>query len=268
MARQERENFPVILNKLNDLNIPVTWATVGHLFLDSCERTNGKAHDDMPRPGYFKNEHWRFDTGDWYDIDPCGNYKTHPEFYAPDLIGMILDSNIKHEIGCHSFSHCDFSERNSSPELIEAELQECGRVMKRFGIKPVSFVFPGNQYGNSDLLKKYGYKIIRYRINKSVEIGFPNILTNGLTAIHDSCSAELSEDGWDHQYILWKLKQYIDKTIRRKAVSHFWFHPSINNDQIQNIFFPLLDELARLRDRGEVEIRTMRELVRIETERL
>ena len=38
MGRQERENFPVILNLLEKYNIPITWATVGHLFLKDCKR--------------------------------------------------------------------------------------------------------------------------------------------------------------------------------------------------------------------------------------
>ena len=33
---KERENFPILLDLFNKYDIPVTWATVGHLFLDSC----------------------------------------------------------------------------------------------------------------------------------------------------------------------------------------------------------------------------------------
>ena len=109
MARQERKNFPIILQKLTELDIPITWATVGHLFLESCKRDGGRANSDLLRPEFFENEFWNYERGDWYDIDPCGSYKTHPEYYAPDLVEMILNSKVPHEIGCHSFSHCDFS---------------------------------------------------------------------------------------------------------------------------------------------------------------
>src|SRR3974390_2761936 len=33
-----RRNVPKILRMLKETGIPITWATVGHLFLESCER--------------------------------------------------------------------------------------------------------------------------------------------------------------------------------------------------------------------------------------
>ena len=260
MGKQERENFPAILKIFNELEIPITWATIGHLFLDSCECKNGKAHHNLHRPAYFENEFWKFDRGDWYDIDPCGNFKTHPEFYAPDLIEMILNSSVEHEIGCHSFSHCDFNEKNSYPELIEDELNECKTAMSRFGIKPASFVFPGNQYGNFDLIKKHGFQTIRYKSNDMKEIGYPEILNNGVIAIHDSLAFDIAEQGWDYNYLAWKMKKYIDKTIERKAICHFWFHPSISKSGIEYLFIPVLKYINDRREKGEIEILTMKQL--------
>lgn len=261
MGRRERENFPVILNKLNELDIPITWATVGHLFLDSCSCWNGRAHDGLPRPKYFENEHWRYDKGDWYDLDPCSDYKKNPEFYAPDLIEMILKSETKHEIGCHSFSHCDFSEKNGYPELIEAELHECRKVFNKFGLKPESFIFPGNQSGNFGLLKKYGYKIVRYKSNKEKEVGFPEKLENGLYAVHDSTSFEPGEAGWKSEDLVWRAKKYIEKAVEKKAVCHFWFHPSIDHNNLYNIFIPVMDYINLLRCAGKVDVLTMKDLI-------
>jgi hypothetical protein len=261
MARRERENFPIILNKLNELDIPITWATVGHLLLDSCSCGNGRAHDCMPRPDYFENEHWKYDKGDWYDIDPCGDFKKNPEFYAPDLIELILNSKTKHEIGCHSFSHCDFSERNSYTELIEAELSECEKAFNKFGIKPESFVFPGNQSGNFELLKKYGYKIVRFKSNKDKELGFPEKLKNGLFAIHDSTSFEPGEKGWKYDDLVGRAKKYIEKAIEKKAVCHFWFHPSIDKNLMYEYFFVVLNLIADYRNKGLVDVKYMRDLV-------
>lgn len=260
LARQERENFDIILNTLNELDIPITWATVGHLFLDECKCKNGRAHPEMPRPSYFENEFWKFDKGDWYDIDPCGNYKSHPEFYAPDLIEKILNSKTRHEIGCHSFSHCSFDEKHSSPELIEAELEACQRAANKFGIKLKSFVFPGNFHGHFDLLNKYGYKIIRYKRNEFKEIGFPEKISENLYAIHDSLAFDISEEGWDYNYVLWKLKKYVEKAIEKKAIVHFWFHPSIKKEQIIDYFFPFLEYIQVEREIGKLDIKTMKEL--------
>src|SRR5215471_17613743 len=50
LGRSERQNVPYILSILNELNIPVTWATVGHLFLTSCARNGNHPHSEMARP--------------------------------------------------------------------------------------------------------------------------------------------------------------------------------------------------------------------------
>lgn len=260
MAKTERENIPIILKKLNELEIPITWATVGHLFLDSCECKNGKPHSDLVRPKYFENEYWKYSVGDWFDIDPCGNYRTHPEFYAPDLVEMILNSTVKHEIACHSFSHIDYSEKNSFPELIESDLRACEEAASRFGIKLESFVFPGNFHGNFDMLKKHGYKVIRYKTNALKEIGFPEKIENGLIAIHDSIAFDQSEEGWGNNYLIWKMKKYIDKAIEKKAICHFWFHPSIKKKSINEYFIPILCYISDKRNKGLLEIKTMNEI--------
>lgn len=260
IARRERQNFLPILTKLNQLELPITWATVGHLFLDHCTRVNGKAHHDMPRPGYFENDNWKFMTGDWYDHDPCGNYKTNPEFYAPDLIEKIVKAPIKHEIGCHSFSHCDFSESRSGQDVIHAELAACESAMRPFGLKPRSFVFPANYPGHMSLLKSFGYEVIRHKVNDLKEIGFPELLPNGLVAFHDSVAFDLDEEGWGHDYVLWKLKKYVDRAVEKKAFAHFWFHPSIDQEQMLGYLFPTLDYIANQRALGKIDIMTMVEV--------
>ena len=37
MAQQTRQNFPFFIKMFEDYNIPITWATVGHLFLEKCK---------------------------------------------------------------------------------------------------------------------------------------------------------------------------------------------------------------------------------------
>src|SRR5512139_278581 len=84
---KEREQVPLILSELEALNIPATWATVGHLFLDRCSRgAGGLAHHDLPRIRPFKNKEWKFASGDWYQFDPCSSVDRDPAWYAPDLI--------------------------------------------------------------------------------------------------------------------------------------------------------------------------------------
>src|SRR5207245_8162172 len=93
-----------------------------------------------------RNVLWR---GDWYMHDPCTNYRDDPLWYAPDLIGDILESPIHHEIGTHSFSHIGFSATCSDPILVRRELEESAVAMRRFGITPRSLRYPFNRLGHA-----------------------------------------------------------------------------------------------------------------------
>src|SRR5207249_1370130 len=44
-GKTERQNVPFILRLLEEYSVPITWATVGHLFLETCTRSHsGLAH--------------------------------------------------------------------------------------------------------------------------------------------------------------------------------------------------------------------------------
>ena len=152
MGMLTRENVPIILDYCDQYNIPITWATVGHLVLKSCKKENGKKHPNIPRIPYSNSKYWDYRSGDWFDDDPCRDYKTDPAWYAPDLIDDILARKVKHEIACHSFSHIDCSDENCPAEVFEAEIKECQKLSEEKGITLKSFVHPGHQIGNLDSL--------------------------------------------------------------------------------------------------------------------
>lgn len=259
---RERKNISFILEKLDELRIPVTWATVGHLFLSECKRNNGFAHPDMPRPNYFENELWKFKSGDWYDYDPCSNLTSAPAWYAPDLLERILDAKVKHEIGCHSFSHIGFNQEYCSKELASAEIEKCNEVMSGFGIKPVSMVFPGNEEGYFDSLAKQNYKCVRYFPYEWVEISHPIRIKEGLWAIPESSNI-VPDEQWNSRYILWRLKKYVEKAIKKKTLCHFWFHPSMSSKRVNNVLMPLFRYCTKKRKEGKLDILTMKDIVEL-----
>jgi len=253
-ARQARKNFPQILHLCEQYNIPVTWATVGHLFLDSCQKENGLAHPGIKRIAHFESPYWKFSEGDWFKDDPCSNIDENPEWYAPDLIDRIIKSPVKHEIGCHTFSHLDCRETVCSKEVFELELNECKKLARGKNIELKSFVYPGHTFGNQQYLKPLGFT--SYRNNMQNAIGYPYQDEHG-TWVHKSTTEFSLRTNWSINYHIYRYKKMVDRAIKNKAVLHFWFHPSFE-EEIPALILPVLFKYINQK-RADIFITTMGE---------
>jgi peptidoglycan/xylan/chitin deacetylase (PgdA/CDA1 family) len=232
-ARLERENLPKILALCEKYKIPITWATVGHLFLESCNRINGKAHPELHRLDHFENDFWRYNGNDWFENDPCTDFKTSPEWYCPDLIRLILDSPIKHEIGCHTFSHIDCRDGVCSPELLRAELKECKNLANRWNINLKSFVHPGYTIGNLKVLAEEGFT--NYRTNNRNVLGYPIKHSSVLWEFEQTAEFVYRKD-WSIDYHIYRYITIIKRAIKTNTVCALWFHPSFNPKVIERIW--------------------------------
>jgi len=231
-ARCERKNIPLMLQLCETYNIPITWATVGHLFLEACKKENGIAHPDIPRLSHFKNAFWKFEGEDWFENDPCSDYKNAPEWYCPDLIKRILDSKVKHEIGCHTFSHIDCSDTLCSPELIRVELKKCKEIAKAWNLNLKSFVHPGYTIGNLDVIAEEGFT--NYRTNDRNVLGYPKKHNNGIWEFEQTTEF-VYRKGWSLDYHIYRYIAIIKRAIKSNTVCAFWFHPSFDPVIIEKI---------------------------------
>ena len=250
MRSVSREYLPPLLDLFDQFSVPVTWATVGHLFLEKCDRTNGRAHSDLPRPPYFENEFWRYAQG------PPPDYHQGPAWYAPDLIRSILSAKVKHEVACHTFSHIDCSEIHCPPEVMDSELDQCQRLATSLGIKLRSFVFPTNLAGNFISLKKHG--IIAYRWHNGYELDVPRRDELGLWQIPGGVLREKPE-GWPADAWINALQKSVDKALETRTVLHLWFHPSCDPVNVEEVFPALLNYIAPRRN--DLWVTTMQGLV-------
>jgi peptidoglycan/xylan/chitin deacetylase (PgdA/CDA1 family) len=253
---KERKNVPVILNLFDHYNIPVTWATVGHLFLNECKKNDqGIAHPLMPKPAYFENRNWVFNKGDWYDQDPGTNVLSDPAWYAPDLIKQILLSGTGHEIGCHTFSHLDFTYINCPKELADSELDACVRLAELSGVRLISMVFPGGTFGNFESLKERG--LLCYRKPMKYHIDLPFIDDHGLVVIPSSLGLDKDPYGWSKEFHLRMIRDFLEKAAKHKLVCHFWFHPSMDSWYLKNVMPEIVMLVGKFRDAGMLRILTM-----------
>lgn len=242
---QTRKNVPIILDLCDTYNIPITWASVGHLFLESCQQINGVKHPDIPRLPYFENEFWKFDKGDWFDYDPCTDYDTDPAWYAPDLIRDILGRKTKHEIGCHTFSHIDCSDEINSREVFIAEINKCQDIASNWGLVLKSFVHPGHTIGNLSELKEKGFRSIR--TDYGDRLAPPTYRPEGVWEFHNTAILDLRKE-WSIEYQISRYRRIIDRAIKHGMVCVLWFHPSFPTRYVRDVLPKVLSYVDEKRN--------------------
>lgn len=252
LAKRERENIPKILSLCEKYNIPITWATVGHLFLNECKRINGRVHPEIPKVNKYKGKYWDFSGEDWFEYDPCIDYKEAPEWYAPDLISLILTSKVKHEIGCHTFSHIDCRDEVCPSDLFEAEINECKKLATKLGLELQSFVHPGHTIGNLEKLAELGFT--SFQTDPGNVLGYPVWHSNGLWELKRTYEFVWRE-GWSAEYHIYRYKKIIQRAIKNNTVCNFWFHPSFDLNFLEKVLPEIFSYLNNLS--GEILITTI-----------
>lgn len=279
--------YPDVRGVIGDLvrlferyEVGATWAVVGHLFLDSCQRgADGRPHPEIVRPRHS----WR--EGDWFGDDPCTDRKRDPVWYGDDLIELLLAARVRQEIGSHSFSHIIYGDSGCSPEAARADLKACVEVARTWGISLRSFVFPRNVEGHHELLREHGF--VAYRGPDPMWFrGFghyarraANLLDQAVALDPPVARPSESLPGlWNipgsmllmsHQGLrrlitfaaqLAKAKAGLRRAVEEGGVFHLWSHP-FNFARERAPMLRLLEAIiayaADLRKRGLLDITTM-----------
>jgi peptidoglycan/xylan/chitin deacetylase (PgdA/CDA1 family) len=238
---RERERIARILEMLEEYQIVATWAVVGHIFYERCEEC------EICPVLEWKGKYKSYEEA----------YKTqHPLWYGADVIDMLLNANMKHEIAFHGYSHEIFD--GMSQEKAEIEIQEFKRLSNRKGIDAKSIIFPRDKVGHLDLFKKHGFicyrgeealplltrnKFIVGRIAKNLDhilgISTPPIydlkdfvsenMVNLIATQHVfgfSRKTELLLDRWGVANVrMRRVARAIHKAAAQKKVAHIWAHP-------------------------------------------
>ena len=258
-----RKGFSRLVELFEETGVPITWATVGHLFLEECKPGD---HDWMHRIPYFDHKTVRFMEGDWFECDPHSHWSDANIWYAPDLIKQIMQSSVPHEIGCHTFSHMNFDDRYCPPEVADDEIKACLQAAEPYNIQQCSMVFPCGTYGNIPVLKRYGFTV--YRRNIDYKLAYPFLDEHGLMVIPSTSGVDFGKkaSGWSVEQIQRRLLALVDRAISTHTVGHFWFHPSMVEEEREILLAPLLRHVAQRRNEGRLWVGTMGEADRLARE--
>ena len=241
-----REQIRRLLDLLDRYRIPTTWAFVGHLLLDRCERRDGMTHEDVLRP-----RHTWF-AEDWHALDPGTDVYRDPLWYGSDILKAVLAAETRHEIASHTFSHVIVGDAACTREIARSQLLKCRELHERRGLELKSVVFPRNQIGHLDVLRELG--IIAYRgpeqswfqrlrhpliraghlLHRALALPAPtyplaNLVDRGLVNLPASMLL-LSLDGPRRLVPLAARRrqafQALEQAATRGEMMHLWLHPS------------------------------------------
>jgi peptidoglycan/xylan/chitin deacetylase (PgdA/CDA1 family) len=147
---------PRMLELFAQYGVHVTWATVGSL-MASCKNEWEQLKPAI-QPAYLLSHYspylWVAEHGLQEEY--------HWAHFAPDIVSRILQYPGQ-ELGTHTFSHFYCLEGQSEPAAFGADLDAAIRIAALYDSRPVSLVFPRNQF-NAALLKtcyEHGIQTVR-----------------------------------------------------------------------------------------------------------
>lgn len=281
LFRETRSCIWGLLKLMERFEIRATWAFVGHLLLEKCERVDEFKHPEVVRPTY------RWFSGDWFNNDPCTDFNRDPFWYGPDIVESVMNCRASQEIGCHGFSHMIIGDPGCSRECFDSELKACKSAAKPWGIQLKSFVFPRNAIGHLDVLATNGFSAFRGRtapwyegmfglagkVGRAIESTSPLAVKTAQPALSSgmwdlpATSFYLHREGWARYAPIGLRTAQVNATLKRaaaeRAICHLWFHPfNLATDPrgllsgLETIF----RNVAELRESGLIDNPTMGEL--------
>jgi peptidoglycan/xylan/chitin deacetylase (PgdA/CDA1 family) len=131
-----RETIPQVLEVFSEYNISATWAVVGAMFANNKSELESilDGSDAFDRRN---REYLREKVG--------VNESDDPLHFARSLIKIIKAAD-RQEIATHSMFHDFLTSSRSYESLLHRDLSRAIQIMERSECKPVSIVFPRNQY--------------------------------------------------------------------------------------------------------------------------
>jgi len=275
-----RSTIDRLTQLLERYQIKATWAFVGHLFLDECQKIGGITHPDVLRPRYswYKN--------DWHSCDPGTDINRDPFWYGKDVLEKVKKMSPVQEIATHTFSHAIIGDTACTEDIACSQIEKCLELAVKENIQIKSIVFPRNKVGHLDVLKKLGIRSFRgvergfyknflekvfYIFNKIFSKNSPVYSLTDLKN-HDgvleipASMLLMSYDGLN-RFIPYdrfsQVKKGLETAILGNSIFHLWFHPSdlASSEKMFEDLENILKLLKNYIDSGKIINLTMDEMV-------
>ncbi|WP_257307407.1 glycosyltransferase [Geothrix campi] len=135
----EREAVPAMLKLFGKYGVKATWAAVGMTLFETRKDLLRHLPDMLPT-------YDREDLNPYRTLDLIGDdERSDPYHFGISMARQILDCEGM-ELGSHTFSHFYCLEKGQTEAQFRADLEASIAAVQRLTQRPVSFVFPRNQY--------------------------------------------------------------------------------------------------------------------------
>ncbi|WP_049890069.1 polysaccharide deacetylase family protein [Natronorubrum sulfidifaciens] len=263
-----RRGWTVMLELLEEFDVPATWAVVGHLMLESCDGT----HAQHPAPdGWFERE-----RGEWQDRKDLR--------FGCDLVTALLESDVDHEFASHTFSHVLFGHPETDRELAAAELERSIEIATEWGCSFESFIYPRNAVGHRDVLAEYGVSAYRgWTPNREGaravfdsmvrdqsllvdpyidDYGLVNVPASLFLFGFEGTARTLAESIWTDPMVA-LARRGIDEAVTHDGTFHMWLHPNnLTTERDDKRMRAILSYLERRRSESDLVVETMADVTR------
>ncbi|SFO47573.1 Polysaccharide deacetylase [Algoriphagus ornithinivorans] len=236
--------IPEILSLFQKYEVHATWAMVGMLMAKNWEEWEAYSPSIQPQ---FENK--VKSAYEWAKAKP-----NLDGLFAPELIKQIIDLDGQ-ELGTHTFSHFYTGEKGASLSAFSEDLKACRKIsLDKYGIEPVSLVFPRNQYDDKVLLeaKNAGIRFVRtnpedwFWKNTAKETLVKKVFRTGDTLIKLGKKTSYSQVIYRNGLVeipasrllrpyrkgsvfnatrINRIKSELVEACDRKEIYHLWWHP-------------------------------------------
>ncbi|MEL7445885.1 MAG: hypothetical protein AAGK02_08735 [Pseudomonadota bacterium] len=260
--------YQTLVDLFGRYEMPATFAFVMGFVLDPDEQTEMAAH-------FVDTE---IEGANWLvDFRKAQIAGDHEGWSCPEVLEVVRNASLKHEVACHGFTHVPLSEDLVGRDLVERELSAAKHVAEKRGIALETLVYPRNLVGHTGVLAETGFS--GYRQRPPVR-GKAGALLAELNPI-DRSQLSLPKDGeltvvpsgemlnWQSgprklipraaSRLRWKAR--LEDAAKSGGVAHIWLHPHniIDAPGTLERLEDVLGEAARLRDAGKLVVKTQAE---------
>ncbi|WP_247009707.1 polysaccharide deacetylase family protein [Halorientalis litorea] len=277
--KEETKYLKRLLKACDVYRVPISFNIVGHLLLPECSGDH-----DSPL------------GAEWFAADPGTDMDTDPLFYAPDIVKLIQDAEVEHEICTHTYSHVLFDE--ISDAVIDWELKRVKEVHAAAGLnRPETLVPPRHQLPPEQKIRENDIHTVRvpfldvekptnnfqsfvWILTRDHPVGSPDT-SNGVVKTrcppYPSLTATYLQNGQTKPHPVFRLmpvrarqaihhrylRDGLQRAIERETYIHYWSHlHNLSNEQQWQPLCSFLSELGNARSDEDITLKTMRELGR------